>query len=571
MAEHDASFRSSGDPGSAAGSERLHSERLSALVEAGIALGSELRLDELLFRIADQARAVVGATYGALGILGPTGELARFIYSGVDEETARRIGPLPEGKGVLGVVLEQAHPLRLAEISEHPRSSGFPPNHPVMHSFLGAPIIVRGTVFGRLYLAEKIGEKEFSQEDERIAMMFAAQAAVALEKTSLYEEVAARGEELGRRLAQLASLELVARLLITESTPTDEVLASVTEQARLLTGATRATLMMLDEATGELVIRHAGGEGAPELEGVRLAPGTSKSHGVIARGRPELVDDLQRDAEINDRVLDTFGNPTNGVFAPLVVRDRAIGAIAVYGNAADRPFSSDDLAILQILANQAAIAVENDRLTELLRNLAVLEERERISKELHDGVIQSIYSVGLNLQGARALLGDHPDRAAHRIEEAIDELDAVVRDVRSYIFELRPRLVEERGFEEAMLGLVRELEVNTMAATTLELAPNSGGALGTVAQSHVLQIVREILSNIARHAQPTEVRLRAESRDATFLLEVDDNGVGFDPATTSRGHGLRNMAARAQAIGAELEIVPRPGGGMRHRLRIHLE
>src|SRR6266700_3512331 len=211
--------------------------------------------------------------------------------------------------------------------------------------------------------------------------------------------------------------------------------------------------MMLDDASGELVIRHARGEGAPELEGVRLAPGTSKSHAVIARGRPELVTSLQEDAEINEQVLETFGNPTTGVFAPLVVRDRAIGAIAVYGNADDPPFSLDDLSIMQILANQAAIAVENDRLTELLRNLAVLEERERISKELHDGVIQSIYSVGLSLQGARALLSDHPDRASHRIEEAIDELDAVVRDVRSYIFELRPRLVEERGFEEAMLGL----------------------------------------------------------------------------------------------------------------------
>jgi signal transduction histidine kinase len=265
-----------------------------------------------------------------------------------------------------------------------------------------------------------------------------------------------------------------------------------------------------------------------------------------------------------------MGNPTNGAFAPLVVRDRAIGAIAVYGNNADRPFTTDDRSILQILANQAAIAVENDRLTELLRNLAVLEERERISKELHDGVIQSIYSVGLNLQGARSLLGDHPDRASQRIDDAINELDSVVRDVRNYIFELRPRVVEERGFEEAILGLVRELEVNTTAHTTAELAPSCGGALGPSGQAHVIQIVREILSNIARHAHATEVRLRADARDGQFLLDVEDNGAGFDPSVPSRGHGLRNMAARAAAIGGKIEISPRDGGGMRHRVRVEL-
>src|ERR1051326_473991 len=254
MAQRETLDEEPASPAPGAGPTQPESTRLRALVDAGIALAGEVHLDDLLLRIADQARLVVGARYAAVGILGSGGELARFIYSGIDEETARRIGPLPEGKGVLGVVIEQAHPLRLREISEHPRSSGFPSNHPVMHSFLGAPIIVRGTVFGRLYLTEKIGSREFSDDDERIAMMFAAQASVALEKTSLYEEVAARGEELGRRPAHLGSLELVARMLITEAASTDEVLRSATEQARALTGGTRATLMMLDERTQDLVI-----------------------------------------------------------------------------------------------------------------------------------------------------------------------------------------------------------------------------------------------------------------------------------------------------------------------------
>jgi signal transduction histidine kinase len=547
------------------------SSRLEALVEAGIALAAESHLDILLSRIAELARRVVQATYGAVGVIGQSGELARFVYAGIDKDTAHRIGGLPTGEGVLGVVLEQAHPLRLKEISEHPRSSGFPPHHPVMHSFLGAPIVVRGRVFGRLYLSEKEEGEEFSEGDERIAMMLAAQAGVAIENVFLYEEVQTRGVELGRRLAQLASFELVARMLLTESSSTGEVLEFAAEQARFLTGGTRATLMMLDEATGELIIRHAvGGEGAADLVGIRLQHDTSKSHSVMRRREAELVQDLAQDREINESVLHLLGNPSDGVFAPLLVRDRPIGALAVYGSSEGRPFTPDDLSVLQILANQAAIALENDRLTFLLRNLAILEERERISKELHDGVIQSIYSVGLNLQGALSLMRAQPERAAHRIEEAIAELDNVVRDVRNYIFELRPRLVEDRGLESAIVELVRELEVNTTAHATVELAPRANESLPRQQEAHVIQVVREVLSNIARHAQPSEVWVRVEERDGYFTLVIDDDGLGFDPAKVARGQGLSNMEARVEVLGGVLEILPRDGGGTRHSVRVPL-
>lgn len=545
--------------------------RLEALVEAGIALAAESQLDTLLSRIADLARQVIGAAYGAVGVIGPAGELTRFVYAGIDEETARRIGRLPTGEGVLGVVLEQARPLRLKEISEHPRSSGFPPHHPVMHSFLGAPIVARGRVFGRLYLSEKEGGAEFSEGDERIAMMLAAQAGVAVENAFLYEEVQARGVELGRRLAQLSSFELVARMLLTESSSTRDVLEYAAEQARFLTGGTRATLMILDETTGELVIRHAvGGEGAADLLSVRLKPGTSKSHSVMLRRDAELVPDLVNDREINEGVRHLLGNPADGAFAPLFIGDRPLGALAVYGSSAGRPFTADDLSVLQILANQAAIALENDRLTFLLRNLAILEERERISKELHDGVIQSIYSVGLNLQGALSLIGAQPERAARRIEEAIAELDNVVRDVRNYIFELRPRLVEERGLEAAIVELVRELEVNTTAHATVELAPSAGQVLARQQEAHVIQIVREVLSNIARHAQPSVVSVKVEQRDGYFSLVIEDDGSGFDPSKVSRGHGLSNIEARVEALGGVLEILPRAAGGTRHTVRVPL-
>lgn len=545
--------------------------RLEALVEAGIALASESNLDTLLFRIADLARQVVGAAYGAVGVVADDGTLSRFVYAGIDEETAVRIGALPTGRGVLGVVLEQAHPLRLANLADHPRSVGFPPGHPTMRSFLGAPIVARGRVFGRLYLTEKQGAATFSEKDERIAMMLAAQAGVAVENASLYDQVHARGEQLGRRLAQMASFELVARMVLAESTTTDEVLLSAVEEARLLTGGTRATLMMLDPSTHELRIRHAVGyEDAADLEGSVLAPGTSKSHAVIDRRQAEAVDDLPSDPEINLHVLELLGHPTNGAFAPLLVRDRPIGALAVYGSSDGLPFTADDLSILQILANQAAIALENDRLTFLLRDLAVLEERERISKELHDGVIQSIYSVGLNLQASLSLLTSQPERGVQRIEDAIRELDNVVRDVRNYIFELRPRLMEERGLESAILELVRELEVNTTAHATVKLAARVSDALEPQDQVHVIQVTREILSNISRHAQATHVQVAAEVRGDTFALDIEDDGVGFNPGTVRRGHGLDNMTARVEALGGSLTITPGVEGGTLHAVRVPL-
>jgi signal transduction histidine kinase len=329
--------------------------------------------------------------------------------------------------------------------------------------------------------------------------------------------------------------------------------------------------MMLDAATGELIIRNAmGGEGAADLVGVRLNPGTSKSHSVVSRREAELVADLSTDPDINESVLRLLGNPADGAFAPLLVRDRPIGALAVYGSSEGRPFTADDVSVLQILANQAAIAIENDRLTFLLRNLAVLEERERISKELHDGVIQSIYSVGLNLQGALSLIGAQPERGARRIEEAISELDNVVRDVRNYIFELRPRLVEDRGLEGAILELVRELEVNTMANATIEFAPRASEALGREEQGEVIQVVREMLSNIARHAQASQVSVRVEERGRFLVVLIDDDGLGFDPSSVARGHGLSNMEARVEALGGFLEILPRESGGTRHCLRVPL-
>ena len=548
--------------------KRQVERHVGALVQAGMVLASELDLDALLQRIADLSREVIGARYAAVGVLGDQRELLRFVHSGIDQATVDRIGHLPEGRGVLGVVIQNQRPLRLRHLSDHSRSYGFPEHHPPMQSFLGVPIVVRNRVFGRLYITEKLGAPEFTKDDERIAMTFAAQAGVALENARLYDEIRTRSEELVRRVNELSSVEHMGHLLISGST-IDDVLNSAAVEARKLTNASQSALMLLDEATGELVIKEIVGVTSPaSYVGSRLAPDSSKAHGVLARMTGEVVDDLTADPEVHSETIKRLGNPRSGAFVPLAVRGRGVGTLSVYDRIDRLLFSTDDLSILQILANQAAIALENDRLTEALRDLAVLEERERISKELHDGVIQSIYSVGLSLQGSRSLLHRNPDLVTTRIDHAIAELDNVVRDVRSYIFELRPKSVEEFGLAAAVEGLVKEFEVNTLAHITLQLDDDAGSLLGDDQQTHVVQIVREVLSNIARHAHATEVELSFRAVGDVVELKISDDGTGFDPGSVRRGHGLSNMEERARKLGGSLEISPGKSKGTQHTLWI---
>ena len=361
-----------------------------------MALASELDLDGLLQRIADLSREVIGARYGAVGVLGDHGELARFVYSGIDKELADKIGDLPVGSGVLGALIEEETPLRLQEISEHSRSFGFPPNHPPMHTFLGVPIVVRDHIFGRLYLTEKQDPGGFTKDDERIALSFAAQAGVAIDNARLIEELKTRGE-----------------------------------------------------------------------------------------------------------------------------------------------------------------------------SLAILEERDRISKDLHDGVIQSIYSVGLSIQGAMTLIERDPDGTKKRMNDVIVTLDNVVRDVRSYIFALQPRGVEARDLKRGIEELVADLEVNALVETNVQLSETALELIPEGARGDFIQIVRGILSNIARHARATQVWVACVAKDDdTILVTIEDDGIGFDPATVQRGDGLTNIEERSRHIGGEFGISGRAPRGTVHTLSL---
>jgi signal transduction histidine kinase len=366
------------------------SRRSDALVQAGLVLASELSLPSILQKIVELACQVADARYGALGVLDPDGRMIQaFITHGVTEEERSAIGNIPVGRGILGVLITEAAPLRLTKIQNDPRSVGFPANHPPMTSFLGVPVKVRDRVYGNLYLTEKRGAAEFTEDDQEAVVTLAA---------------------------------------------------------------------------------------------------------------------------------------------------------------------------------QAGVAIENARLHEDLRRLAVLEDRERIAQELHDGVIQSLFAVGMGLQAAGAM-ADDPETVRGRLDAAVSDVDRVIRDLRNYIFGLGGGPAD-RELSRALHGLADELRRGSDIAVRVEVDPAAAGALASRA-TDIVQFAREALTNAVRHSGAATVSLVISWDDSSFLLEIEDDGKGFDPeAAEGRGRGLGNLRARAQTLGADLALHSEPGRGTRVRLRV---
>jgi signal transduction histidine kinase len=359
------------------------------LIEAGMILASELSLDAVLLRIVELAVDLTDARYGALGVLTPDGrKIEEFITVGISPEERARLGDPPTGHGLLGALITEAHPLRIPDISADPRSVGFPPNHPPMKSLLGAPVSGRGNVFGNIYLTEKQGAETFDQEDERVLVVLATQAAIAVENARLREETERRGRELQR--------------------------------------------------------------------------------------------------------------------------------------------------------------------------LQVVEERERIGKELHDGVIQSLFAVGMSLQGLAAASSDA--EMARRLEGAVEDVDHAIRDLRNYIFGLRPGILADRQLDEALKEMASEFGSRTGVVTVVDVDGAAASELASRA-GDVVQLAREALSNVGRHAAATTCRVSLRRGDTGLFLEIDDDGRGFDADVTSWGMGLQNLRERVESLGGLLAVESTPGEG----------
>ncbi len=526
-------------------------DRTSLLLEAGLALASELSLDAVLQRIVDLAVQITGAKYGALGVLGPNERIVEFVTTGVTPEQRRAIGHPPTGRGILGVLIRDARPLRLSEISKDPRSVGFPPNHPPMHSFLGAPVKARGRVFGNIYLTEKQGAPEFGTEDEEALVVLATQAGVAVENARLYEEARLREQ-------RLEAVREIANAILEQTEP-DGVLELVARRAKELVDADLATIATPAPEEGSLLLAAAEGANAERLRGRVFPIEGSVSGDVIRSGKPVILDDASADERTYQPIV-REGEMGPAILVPLAAGDRPLGTLAVANRLSGRRFDEDALQMLETFAGQASVALEYGRVHRELRRLAVMEDRERIAKELHDGVIQSLFAVGMGLQAAGTLSKDAELEA--RIEGAVNEIDRVIRDLRNYIFGLRPGILADRQLDQAIRQLATDFEQKTGVTTVVEIDGTIASELASRA-ADVVQLAREALSNVGRHAGAATCRVSlSRSDDGAGILEIDDDGLGFDlEQARNKGQGLRNLDERAASLGGKLKVVSTAGEG----------
>ena len=528
-------------------------DRKDALLEAGLTLASELSLPMVLQRIVDLAAQVTDARYGALGVIGDGGELVEFITTGLSAKQRRAIGALPRGLGILGLLIREPHSMRIENIGDHPKSVGFPPHHPPMASFLGAPVQAMGKVFGNIYLTEKRSALQFSEEDEESLVILATQAGVAIANATLYAQT--RQRERWLDALRDITIDLLA------GSDADSLLSAIAEHARELAGADSASILTTGANPGFLVVAAAVGAHAEQVRGQAVPAGKSISGDVMESGRP-LVTEAAASHSGGYQPIIRLGRVGPAIFVPLRVSGRATGTLMVANLTGGRLFNQETVRLVETFADQASVAIQYARAQADVRRLELMDERERIARELHDGIIQSLFAVGMNLQST-ALMSRSPETSA-RVERAVEELDRVIRDLRNYIFGLRPGILADRQLNQALEALGEE--VSSMSQIEIEVEVDGALSAALSSRSHeIVQLTREALSNITRHSRATHAAVRLSRRGANAILAIEDDGVGFDASGSSSSNGLRNMRERAAVIGGKLRISSSKGKGTKLR------
>ena len=530
-------------------------DRTRALVEAGIALSSELSLDAVLQKLTETAATLTGARYAALGVLDPSGQrLERFLTAGIDEAERAAIGALPTGRGILGALIKDAAPLRLHDLAGDPRSVGFPPGHPPMETFLGVPIALRGVAYGNLYLTEKAGGADFTDDDEEAVVMLGSQAAVAIENARLYESAT-------RWSAQLESLNEVMNVLVTEF-DLSRLLQLIATRLRDLLGARTVTIALPHGSSAR--IEAVAGEDGETNVGLQLAQ-RSKTMRVLERRRSERVDSVLDDPEVDHETARLLGARTS-LYVPLIVRDAAMGVIAAHDKqGADPRFTDDDVRIAEIFAGRAAVAVELSQrvASDALRRVVAAQEleRTRLARELHDETGQALTSILLSLRTVEEAAGDEQElRAA--VAEVRELVRSTLQDVRQLAVELRPKVLDDFGLVAALERLTETFGEQTgMSVQFQQLLPTSE-RLPPEVETALYRIVQESLTNIVKHARATSVSVVLTRKDDSVSVVVEDDGVGFEPhLARDGGIGLVGMRERVALLGGRLAIESRPGAG----------
>ena len=520
--------------------------RLQRLVDAVLTVASDVDLATVLRRIVEAAVELVDARYGALGVIGDDRFLSQFIYVGVDAETADAIGHLPEGHGILGLLIHEPHPLRLPELAEHAASYGFPAHHPPMHSFLGVPIRVGGRVYGNLYLTEKRGGEEFSPEDEELALALAAVAGAAIAHAHLYEDQ--RRGHLWRSAVLRVTSDLLA------GAEPDHVAATVAAAARELVAGDAATVA-LPLASGDIAVIAADGEEAARIVGGPVPLQGALTGAATSTGGSARIDDITTDARARHHPITTLGVFGPAIVVPLSAGGDAVGSLLVARTKGASAFAAHEEELLRLFADHASVAIVHSSAQEELRRLSVLSDRERIGRDLHDTVIQRLFATGLGLQSTARRVEAQPEIAG-RIAAAVEALDDTIREIRGTIFALQIDTETATGVRAELLRLAAEL------APALGVRPHArfigavDAAVDAATAEHLLAVAREGLTNVARHAKAATVSLSVMVADDDIVLTISDDGVGVSGGGSGGGLGIGNMEWRAQLLGGTLELRP---------------
>ncbi|MDQ2749543.1 MAG: GAF domain-containing protein [Actinomycetota bacterium] len=537
--------------------------RLRGLLAANNMIIGNVALPVVLRHIVEAACNLVNARYGALGVIGPAGELQEFINVGIDEQTAARIGPLPQGKGLLGALTIDPRPIRLRTMSEDSRSVGFPPGHPPMDSFLGVPVRVRDRVFGNLYLTERAGG-EFTAEDEELVTALAATAGVAIENARLFDETERRQSWLQ------ASTQITRQLLSSEG---EEPLKLIARQTREVADADIVTVVLPTANGQRLMVEVASGVKADELTGYTYPVQDTLAGLSFDSGRAVLIGDVTEDPKFRVHLSEAV--PVGPVMVlPLVGTQRMRGALVVGRVRGRHRFDEADLAMATTFANHAATALELADARADQQRVVLLEDRDRIARDLHDHVIQRLFAAGLSVHSVAAGMGD--DSRAERLDRVVTGIDETIRQIRTSIFQLRGQLGPQTG-----TARVRLLAVLAEVSALLPFEPRLrfAGPIDSVVPEAVVDdleaVAREALTNVARHAQATYAEIALTASASEVALDVIDDGVGI--GAIERRSGLANLRQRAERHHGTLVLtspapldVPATGKGTHLRWTIPL-
>jgi signal transduction histidine kinase len=501
-----------------------------ALLDAVMAISSDLDMHSVLDRIVEAASEITGARYGALGVLGNTGGLVDFVTTGLTDEERAAIGDLPRGHGILGLLIDHPQPLRLEYLKEHPKSYGFPPNHPPMDSFLGVPVRIRGTVFGNLYLTEKRNGEDFTEHDEQLVEALAKTAGFVIENARAYAQSERRRQWLEASAHIADALQPPIRL--------DDALHQIAAGARRASGAVAVGVVQSSDS----------GLDVAAVDG----PDPSKVGPLV----DELAEHIQHAEDLGDMVVVPHGSDRTVVLVPLRAHVAANGVLLVVLEGRGG-LEAEEAELLASFADQASLALDRAQALSDRQELMLVADRDRIARDLHDLVIQRLFATGLQLQGARRIAAS--EDIQQRIDAAVADLDVTIRDIRSTIFELQHS--HELSVRADVRGMVKEyvpvLGFTPLVRTTGPLDTAVSRALA----EQLLAVLREALSNVARHAEANAAMVEVEATAGELVLRVTDNGKGL-PAERHES-GLRNVRRRATELGGSARLLPEEPHGTR--------